>query len=168
MPTALRGHGETVNFEESCPRRAVGMAPARRPGDAVAMRRAALGLALFAAVPLALPAHPAAVQGWSAGERQRFAHGAIGSELLPLAWAKALVSARTGKPFLEQPERFGLLADPDDPDGLPVGLSAAESPDLRLSGRVVGLNCAACHTAELTCRGKRLRVDGGAGMFQVN
>src|SRR4051812_28021167 len=62
--------------------------------------------------------------GLSALERQKFYHLPEGSELFPYAWAKALVSSQTNKPFLENLERFGLIPDPKSPDnpyGLPVG-----------------------------------------------
>jgi mono/diheme cytochrome c family protein len=108
-----------------------------------------------------------AAQGLSGDERERFYHLDMGGEIIPLDWLRALESSRTGKPFLEDIERFGLLPDPANRDGLPIGLTAAESRDSRLIGKMVGLNCAACHTAELTFRGRRLRIDGGAGMFDA-
>jgi mono/diheme cytochrome c family protein len=132
-------------------------------------------LALFALVLLALgcPRSPAAppaapLTGLTATERQRFYHLSMGSELMPLAWLRALESAQTGKPFLVDVERFGLLPDPADPDGLPVGLSAAESRDLRFAGKVVGLSCAACHVGELVYKGKKLRLDGAPGLFDAD
>src|SRR5262249_10862111 len=103
--------------------------------------------------------------GLGAAERQEFYHLSMGSELIPLAWLKALESAGTGKPFLEQVERFGLLADADDPVGLPIGLTAAASRDSRFAVRMVGLNCAVCHVGEVSYRGKRLRIDGAPSLF---
>jgi mono/diheme cytochrome c family protein len=106
-------------------------------------------------------------QGLTASERDRFYHLTMGSELFPLDWFHALESKQTGKPFLEDPNRFGLIADPNDPDGLPIGMTAMDSPDLRLAGRMVGLNCAACHTGELTYKGKSIRIDGGSSLIDV-
>jgi hypothetical protein len=37
---------------------------------------------------------------------------------------RAVESVRTFKPFLEDVQRFRLIPDPEDPDGLPVGMSA--------------------------------------------
>src|SRR5262245_57271339 len=51
------------------------------------------------------------VNGLSATEREQFYHTPEGSELYPYAWAKALISAQNGKPFLENMERFGLVPD---------------------------------------------------------
>src|SRR4051812_3581249 len=87
----------------------------------------------------------AAWQGGSAAERDRFYHLTMGSELLPLAWARALENPHTGRPFLADPERFGLLHDPDSADGLPVGLSAAEARHGPLPEKMLGLTCAVCH-----------------------
>lgn len=109
----------------------------------------------------------ASAQGLTGEERARLYHLDMGGEIIPLDWLLALESSSTGKPFLENIERFGLLPDSTNRYGLPIGITAAESRDSRLVGKMVGLNCAACHTAELTYRGQRLRIDGGAGMFDA-
>src|SRR5262245_59572990 len=109
----------------------------------------------------------AASQGLTGDERERFYHLDMGGEIIPLDWLLALESKSTGKPFLENVERFGLLPDPANPNGLPIGVTVAETRDSRLVGKMVGLNCAACHTAEITLRGHRFRIDGGAGMFDA-
>jgi hypothetical protein len=119
-------------------------------------------------VAWAMPADDLSPQSWSTQDRAVFYHGSMGSELLPLKWLQSLNSSQTGEPFLKNIERFGLIPDSQSPDGLPIGLSTAASRDLRFAGRVVGVTCAACHTAELTYEGKRLRIDGGGGLFQVD
>src|SRR5262245_12906471 len=68
-------------------------------------------------------ANPATDSGLSAAEREDFYHTPEGSALFPLDWLRALRDKNTGKPFLEEPERFGLLPDPDHPLKLPVGLA---------------------------------------------
>jgi mono/diheme cytochrome c family protein len=103
--------------------------------------------------------------GLSDAERQEFYHLTMGSELMPLAWLKALESASTGKPFLQEVDRFGLLVDEKNPDGLPIGLTAAPSKDSRFVGKMVGLNCAACHVGEVHYQAKRLRIDGAPSLF---
>jgi hypothetical protein len=108
------------------------------------------------------------VQNWTADDRKDFYHLAEGSELYPLAWVKALVSAKTGKPFLEMPERFGLIADPNDPDGLPIGVSAHESRGVAFLGRMIGVNCAACHVGKVTYGGKSVILDGAPNLFDLN
>ncbi len=109
----------------------------------------------------------ASAQGWTAADREQFYHLDMGGEIIPLDWLQALESSRTGKPFLQDIERFGLLSDPENSHGLPVGLTVNESRDSRFAGKMVGLNCAACHTAEITYQGRTIRIDGGAGMFDA-
>jgi hypothetical protein len=106
--------------------------------------------------------------GLSDAEREEFYHLTMGSELIPLAWLRALQSESTGKPFLEEVERFGLLADPKNPDGLPIGLTAAASRDPRFNVRMVGLNCAVCHVGEVSHDGKRVRLDGAPSLFDTD
>lgn len=107
--------------------------------------------------------------GLSAAERQKFYHLPEGSELYPYAWAKALISVQSGKPFLENLERFGLVPDEksaDNPYGLPVGITVGER---RGVGKVamIGVNCAACHVGQLTHQGRALRVDGAPNLFDI-
>src|SRR5688500_14730223 len=61
----------------------------------------------------------------AAAERDRFNHLAMGSELIPLEWLRALRSQKTSELFLQGIERFGLIPHPRDPHGLPIGLTAA-------------------------------------------
>src|ERR1700733_5401308 len=67
----------------------------------------------------------------SASARRRMLyHLAEGSEIFPLDWLMALRNCKTGKPFLDNPERFGLIQDPEIVEipgfggvNLPVGLT---------------------------------------------
>jgi hypothetical protein len=111
-------------------------------------------------------------RGLSAEERQSFYHLPEGSEHFWLPLLRALPNpgdptdaSGNFKPFLAHPERFGLLPDPKDPRGLPVGM-AALPPGPTSSVTRVGFNCASCHVGELRYRGETLRVDGAPGMFQ--
>jgi len=145
--------------------------------------RARLLGVLLALLPLAViagvkaprdPATPALVRtALSDDERKDFYHLPEGSELFPAHWLAALVSVRTGKPFLENLERFGAIADPNGPEvksdtatyRLPVGLTLVKSrPDSRL---MIGVNCAACHVGELTYGDKKVRIDGGPALFDM-
>jgi hypothetical protein len=102
--------------------------------------------------------------GWTQAERDQYYHLAEGSELMPYALIANLKSSTTGKPFLEGMERFGFLPDhagPQNPHGLPVGITVSRSRNAGTAGiEIIGFNCAACHVGELTYRGKRVRVDG--------
>lgn len=109
--------------------------------------------------------------GWSEAERAEYHHLAEGSELMPYALIANVVSVKTGKPFLENMERFGFIPDATstwNPHGLPVGLTTAHSRDGSHIGlEMVGFNCAACHVAELSYRGKRLRIDGAPSLVNL-
>ena len=69
--------------------------------------------------------------------RRMLYHLAEGSEIFPLDWLMALKSVKTGKPFLEDPERFGLIQDPEileipghEGVRLPIGLTIGTPPDV--------------------------------------
>ncbi len=47
--------------------------------------------------------------GWSDAERAEYYHLPEGSELMPYLLLANIVSVTTGKPFLENLERFGFL-----------------------------------------------------------
>ena len=118
------------------------------------------------------PAIPTSTNGLQGQERSRWHHLAEGSEVYPLAWLLALEDPATGKPFLENPERFGLLREdpsPDNPYGLPIGLTADYTRDLRFAGvQMTGINCAACHVNEMHLKGKPVvRIDGAPNLFDV-
>ena len=65
-------------------------------------------------------------------------------------------------------ERFGLMPAPRDPqwnpDGLPVGVTKELIAEGRWKGAYAGMNCAACHTGQLSYQGKQVRIDGDVGM----
>jgi hypothetical protein len=105
--------------------------------------------------------------GLTDAERDRFNHLSMGSELIPLEWLRVLHSLKTGELFLARIERFGLIPDPGDPHGLPIGLTAAPSPDLKGVGLVVGMNCAACHTGQIRYGGQTSVIIGGQALFDV-
>ena len=141
------------------------------------MRALTLVLAAILLAPAHLPARadgkaptdgevPAVVldQGLSEEERRRFYHLSVGSQLLPLGVLRALQDPETGRPFLDNPERFGMLPDPDDPDGLPVGLTHEMGRGSSVLGPIAGINCAACHVTELRHDGGSVRIDGAPSM----
>src|SRR5882724_4398622 len=68
--------------------------------------------------------------GWSQAERDQYYHLAEGSELMPYALLANLKSSKTGRPFLQDMERFGFLPDragASNPYGLPVGLTVSRT-----------------------------------------
>lgn len=123
-------------------------------------------------------------QGWTEAQRSMWYTTSQGSRLLPLSWARALRTA-DGQAFFGTPHLQGLgyLANPrsrDNPEGLPVGFAVDQGrtaeanlmcdrfPETCRAGTMrepwVGLTCAACHTAEITHAGTRIRIDGGPAM----
>lgn len=120
---------------------------------------------------------PRTGQNWLVSDQSRWYRGSQGSRLLPMSWLLALEDAGSDKLFLrpENVERFGyLMPDAKDPVQLPIGFAIDAGPidagmptDIRWAkGQKVdvpwiGLNCAACHTAEIHAGDKALRIDGG-------
>jgi mono/diheme cytochrome c family protein len=118
-------------------------------------------------------------------------HLSEGSEIFPLDWLMALKSDKTGKPFLEDPERFGLIQDPEGlevpgygrvklPIGLTVGvprdvlaaaatLRPSSAADPLLAMNMVGVNCAACHVGRLRHNGNDLPIiEGAPNTFNID
>ncbi|MDP6565700.1 MAG: cytochrome c [Alphaproteobacteria bacterium] len=137
-------------------------------------RRIALTLLLTAVAPAALAEQTQTLEsGLDAKERRLFYHAPLGSELVPLAWIEALENAAAdgadnGKPFLETVARYGLLADPGNRHGLPIGMTAAESDHPSFKDRImVGFTCAACHVGELRYQGQVVRIDGAPNLLRI-
>jgi len=109
--------------------------------------------------------------GWSQAERDQYYHLPEGSELMPYALLANLKSINTGKPFLQEMDRFGFLPDhagSTNPYGLPVGLTVSRSRNAGTVGmEIVGFNCAACHVGELIYRGKHVRIDGAPALVNL-
>jgi mono/diheme cytochrome c family protein len=104
--------------------------------------------------------------GLDAQRKEEFYHTSQGSEIFPIRFLRALTDPKTGKPFMQDLERFGLMPDPDRTDGLAVGLTLAKT-DFTAGLELVGITCAACHTGEFRYNGKDIRVDGAPNMFDM-
>jgi hypothetical protein len=123
-------------------------------------------------------AQEAGAQGWTAREREWWSSVSQGSRLIPEAWFRALEQPGAAAPFLapDHMRRFRYVPRAGVEEGrpsLPYGFAVdVQSDRLLLRSRLrwfagqglrepwVGLNCAACHTAELAYRGRRLRIEG--------
>lgn len=122
-------------------------------------------------------------QGWTTTEQDGFYYGSQGSRLLPETWFEALEQPNNSMPFSNASylASFGYLPSPDGKNGgRPVGFAEDGQVDDHLvatrlrwyakqkggerSEPWVGLNCSACHTAEVTYRGSHLRIDGGPSL----
>lgn len=115
--------------------------------------------------PTAPPEPP--VAPLTAAERQELYHLPEGGELLPLDMLRAVESIKTFKPFMDQLERFRLLPDPNDLDGLPIGMSVDMADGQRIEPRMVFFNCAACHSAQITYQGKSIFVAGAPAHVDI-
>jgi hypothetical protein len=113
-------------------------------------------------------------QGWSPADKTAWYTTTQGSRLLPLSWLRALEQPDSDKPFLapEYMAAFHYIPGPGASD-LPMGFAIDVQDDSKLSvtklrwkeGQSskepwVGMNCSACHSNEITYKGKRLRVEG--------
>jgi hypothetical protein len=126
-------------------------------------------------------AEPAApVQGWSAAQRSSWYEGTQGSRLMPWSWMKALEQAGSDQPFLadEHLASFRFLPRTTSFGArLPVGFAIDQRDDSGLSftklrwfegqgsdEKWIGMNCSACHTAQMTHAGRTVTVDGGPSL----
>ncbi len=125
---------------------------------------------LLALLAVWLSASPACAQnkGLSDDELQDWYHLSQGTEVFPYRFLQAIKDFDTGKPFIEDLNRFGFILDPKSEYGVPIGMSVSDTRDLRFAGvKMIGLNCSACHTAQMTFGGKTVRFDGGTNMLNV-
>jgi hypothetical protein len=152
--------------------------------ERVRLAPALLALSILFACTLSLsPPEPAAAQSandnvvylnqaWSQDDREWFYHFSQGSAVLSYDIFLNLEVPGGQDLFRSDAnsERYGLIpeaASPYDPDGLPIGISktAIATPQWKgeETGTFAGLTCAACHETQLEYKGKRVRIDGGAG-----
>lgn len=122
---------------------------------------------------------------WNERERAGWYWGSQGSRMIPASWFSALEQAGSTAMFADEAHLtgFGYIPGPAGrADRLPVGFAIDRQPDedfvvtkLRWyrdqrgnstegAEPWVGMNCAACHTAEIVDGDRRIRVDGGPGL----
>ncbi len=129
-------------------------------------------------------------QGWTPNEREEFYYLTQGSQLLPYLWFLSLEQAENND--LLRADSFlaslGCIPQspthPRNPDGLPIGFvrNSNQVPIQEKMGLLganfdvdqypktsewLGFTCAACHTSEIVFQGNRVRIDGGAAMFDL-
>lgn len=109
-------------------------------------------------------------QGWSPQLREKFYYTSQGSQLMPYAMLRALEQPLSDRLFLDPAHVAEMGFLPADgpsqlnPDGLPIGFVKDPRPGGPL-GPMVGLTCAACHTADIEAKtGALIRIDGGASL----
>ncbi|MCF7968553.1 MAG: hypothetical protein K9K68_05255 [Methylococcaceae bacterium] len=98
---------------------------------------------------------------WTATDWKTFYSLDQGSLIMPYAWMVALKEAN-GQLFLRDSlSRYGYLPNPKglrNPEGLPLGFLVANK---RSQTPEFSMNCAACHTRQLSVGGVNYRADGG-------
>ena len=155
--------------------------------------RIVLGVALLGGLLGCYPQTPGpnltAVQGWSAQYRNAWYNGDQGSRLMPLPWMMALeqpiatppAGGATPGPFMDDAYLAQFRILPPEPGAvvhLPVGFAVDRGDDSSFvetnlrwyagqntGGDWIGLNCAACHTAQMSYQGHAIRVDGAPSLF---
>ncbi len=126
-------------------------------------------------------------QGWDSGQQVAWHTASQGSRLVPRDWLDALEQPGNATSFLDPTYIASFRYLPNDtsnwssPDpkcpfdtALPLGFSVDCQSDTNFSSTKlvwksgqsdrepwVGMNCSACHTAELTYKGSHIRVEGG-------
>ena len=115
-------------------------------------------------------------QNWSAEMRDEYHNMTQGTATFPVpyTWFMALeqpiLTAFGNPPLMRDDEylsRIGFIVDPASKyniDGLPVGFArdkGAIDPVTGKSGDLIGLTCAACHTAQINYKGIAYGIDGG-------
>jgi hypothetical protein len=135
-------------------------------------------------------------QGWSDGDRMAWYTASQGSRLIPQAWLHALEQPDSTAAFLDpayvasfrylpNPDPAGKWGSPDPscpydrmlPLGFTVDCQSGPSVSFtQLQWKTgqgaepwVGMNCSACHTAQMTYKGTTFRADGGPALadFQL-
>jgi len=117
-------------------------------------------------------------QGWDEKQKNLWYRGSQGSRLIPERWLKALEAPDSQVAFLDPQyfEQFGYLRSaPYEQEPLPIGFARDVQSDKKLTRTNltwyekqkrdepwIGLNCAACHTAEIEHDGKITRIEGSA------
>src|SRR5208283_1624886 len=106
-------------------------------------------------------------QAWTQADREWYYQMSQGSTVISYDIFLNLEVAGSQELFRSDAnsERYGLIpqaANPrTNPDALAVGLTKTVVTEGRWKGEAIGMNCAVCHTAQLTYQGKRIRIDGG-------
>ena len=115
-------------------------------------------------------------QGWTQSDLKEWYEMSAGSRLIPLSWLLALEQPDNDNKFLDDAHVAKFRYLPHVNSGglpLPLGFTVDTQSDKNLKATKlrwkasqgdmepwVGMNCAACHTAELTYKGNRIRVQG--------
>ena len=108
-------------------------------------------------------------QNWTPEVRQSYYSLSQGSRMMPYDWFVVLEEADSEESFArKQLVELGYLPHEDgvnNPDKLPLGFVLDVNPINQ--ARHIGLNCAACHTNQITYNGKTFQIDGGPALSDM-
>lgn len=113
---------------------------------------------------------------WGEAARRTYYWTSEGSRVIPVRWFLALEVEGGTQPFrgAENMSRLGyipqrampgggdLRGEMENPNEFPVGFAVDSNPGEKEPW--VGFTCAACHTSQITYRGRTLRIDGGPSL----
>jgi len=108
-------------------------------------------------------------QNWPADVRQEFYTTSQGSRIMPYSWFIALEISDSQKSFYRDrlPE-LGYLPNnlsTNNPDKLPVGFVRDQNEITKAD--YIGMNCAACHTNQISLSGKTFQIDGAPSLSDM-
>lgn len=108
-------------------------------------------------------------QNWPADVRQEFYTTSQGSRIMPYRWFLALEISNSQDSFVRVrlPE-LGYLPNSkstNNPDTLPVGFVRDQNDITK--AEYIGLNCAACHTNQISFGGKTYQIDGAPALADM-
>lgn len=108
-------------------------------------------------------------QNWTPEVRQAYYTTSQGSRIMPYEWFMALEVSDSEESFVgvRLPE-LGYLANDDttnNPDMLPVGF--VRDVNSQTKANFIGLNCAACHTNQISFEGKTFQIDGAPSLADM-
>jgi mono/diheme cytochrome c family protein len=109
-------------------------------------------------------------QGWSGPEIEFYEHASEGTNLAPLEFVLNLPDpAAPQARFVDRLSRaYGFIPSPAsglNPHGLPVGFAIDERPTAYGDRAYLGINCAACHTRQLSY--SKAAPDGGGAAWAI-
>jgi hypothetical protein len=108
-------------------------------------------------------------QNWQANVRQECYTTSQGSRIMPYSWFMALEVSDSKESFyrFRLPE-LGYLPNSqttNNPDKLPVGFVRDQNEITKTE--YIGLNCAACHTNQISFSGKTFQIDGAPSLADM-
>ena len=114
-------------------------------------------------------------QGWSRDVQDYWYFTSQGTQIIRYDWFLHLEQATNQTAFRSDDNMTRLRylpqgVTPQNPDALPVGfVKDTNDPDFdEGSDKWFGINCSACHTAQIEFKGQAIRIEGGPALADFN